>query len=212
LLQLVLLFNEREQKRRNVSLLGKNAISQLVMFLSQFNIGQNDVYDFIKFLARHVCQDSTGKLLNIDFSDFSGELTLNLATISVDEDMASAVVNIRYPVSYRFEDIIEKILQISGDKKIEVSVLNHRKPLHVEKDSNIVSALMAVYKQVTGKEPYTLSIGGQTYAKAFKNMVAFGPVFDMDEKSGHMANEYINIDDLIRCAIIYGKAMYELAK
>ena len=44
------------------------------------------------------------------------------------------------------------------------------------------------------------------------NIVAFGPIFPGKPDLDHQANEYIEIDDLVACAKIYGNAMYELAK
>lgn len=192
---------------------GKNAISQLIVFLNQFNLGQNDAADFIKFLSKYVAADFEGKALDINYNDdASGELTLNLGLVSIDEEKASAVVNIRYPVSAKYEWIMERILQIASDKKIEVSVLKHKDPLYVEKDSKLVKILMESYEEVTGSEAYTIAVGGQTYAKAFDNMIAFGPVFPGEETCAHMINEYIEIDNLIKCAKIYGRAIYKLAR
>lgn len=192
---------------------GKNAISQMIGFLSQFSLGQNDVADFIKFLSKYVSSEINGKTLNIDCSDdISGSLTVNLGLISLDDEKASAVLDIRYPVAGKFENIINNIVEAAQDKRIDVSIMKHRKPLHIEKDSLLISTLMNSYKEVTGKEGYTISIGGQTYAKAFQNMAAFGPVFPMEDRCAHVPNEYIEIDNLIECAKIYGKAIYNLSR
>ncbi|MDI6618612.1 MAG: dipeptidase PepV [Clostridiales bacterium] len=192
---------------------GVNAISQLIVFLSQFNLGQNDVSDFIKFIAKYIGYDCMGKALNINFSDdISGNLTVNLGRIYIDDENASAAINIRYPVKAKYEDIFGRILNIADENKIEISQLSYRKPLYIEKDSKIVSSLLDAYREVTGKEGYTISIGGQTYAKAFDNVLAFGPVFPGRDDLAHMPDEYIQIDDLINCAKIYSKAIYELAK
>jgi succinyl-diaminopimelate desuccinylase len=192
---------------------GKNAITQLLVFLCQFELGQNDVADFIKFLAKYIGSENNGRLLNIDFNDdISGNLTVNLGSISIDEEKASAVVNIRYPVKTRYEDILNNILQVSSDKKIDVSVLRHKAPLYIESESGLIAALIDAYKYVTAEETYTVAIGGQTYAKAFKNMAAFGPVFPGEEERAHMPDEYINIESLVKCAKIYGRAIYELAR
>ncbi|HBM74527.1 MAG TPA: dipeptidase PepV [Clostridiaceae bacterium] len=192
---------------------GKNAISQFISFISQFNLGQNDVSDFIKFLASYVCSGSDGADFDIDCGDdILGKLSLSLDCISIDDEKARAVINIRYPVTADYEEIMDKIRKIADDKKIDVSVLNHKRALYVKKESRIVSVLMDSYKSVTQKDPYTLSINGQTYAKAFDNMVAFGPVFPDKDNCSHMPNECIGIDDLIECTKIYARAIYELAK
>lgn len=192
---------------------GKNAISQLIIFLSQFNLGQNDVADYIKFLAKYVSAGSDGRPMNINYSDeASGDLTINLSQIAIDEEKAVALVNIRYPVTANFEDIQENILKVANEKKIDVSILRHKKPLFMDKNSEVITKLMKAYSDVTGTDAYTIAIGGQTYAKAFKNMAAFGPIFPGQDECAHMPNEYIGIDDLIKCTRIYSKAIYELAK
>lgn len=193
--------------------MGKNAITQLLVFISQFNLGQNDVSDFIKFLSRYIGNETNGKSLGIDFrDDVSGELTLNLGRLSIDEDKASAVINIRYPVGSKYEDILEKIVRIAEDKKVQVSVLSHREPLFIDSSDKLITTLMKSYSSVTGNEAFPVSIGGQTYAKAFENMAAFGPVFPGEEERAHMADEFIDLENLIKCAKIYGAAIYELAK
>lgn len=192
---------------------GKNAIVQLVTFISQFDLGQNDVADFIKFISKYIASGYDGRYLGIDCrDDISGELTLNLSSISIDENTAEAVINIRYPVEAKYEDIMSKITEAADNNKLEASVMGHRKPLCIDKDSFLLSVLMDSYKAVTGDDGYGVSIGGQTYAKAFNNMAAYGPVFPGNEKCSHMANEYIDIDDLVKCTKIYARAMYELSK
>lgn len=192
---------------------GENAITQLLLFISQFNLGQNDVSDFIKFLSRYIGNELNGKSFGINFNDeISGELTLNLGRISIGEDEACAVVNIRYPVSSKYEDIIEKIIMIAEDKKVQVSVLSHRDPLYIESSDSLITTLLKSYSDVTGNDAYPVAVGGQTYAKAFKNMVAFGPAFPKSDEKAHMADEFIDIDDLVKCTKIYARAIYELAK
>lgn len=192
---------------------GKNAISQLIAFISQFNLGQNDVADYIKFLAKYVCSGNDGAGFGIAGGDeISGSLSLNIGSISINEEKASAVINIRYPVTQSYEDIMARIKSAAEEKKIDVEVLSHRKSLLVEKDSRIVSVLLDSYKGVTGNDAYTMAISGQTYAKAFNNMVAFGPVFPDKDRSSHMPNECMDIDDLMMCTRIYARAVYELAR
>jgi succinyl-diaminopimelate desuccinylase len=44
------------------------------------------------------------------------------------------------------------------------------------------------------------------------NIVAFGPIFPGKPDLDHQANEYIEVEDLVLNAKIYGNAIYELAK
>lgn len=192
---------------------GRNAITQLLMFLSQFNLGQNDVSDFIKFITRYIGGETNGKSLNIAFKDdISGELTLNLGRISIDEEKASAVLNIRYPIGAEFENILKNILETAADKRIDVSVLGYKRPLYIREDDRLISTLLSSYNGVMKSDSRPVSIGGQTYAKSFNNMAAFGPVFPGSKERAHMPDEFIDSDSLIRCAKIYADAIYKLAK
>ena len=48
--------------------------------------------------------------------------------------------------------------------------------LYVPQESELVQKLMKVYREGTGEaDAKPKAIGGGTYAKMFKNMVAFGP-------------------------------------
>jgi len=72
---------------------------------------------------------------------------------------------------------------------------------------------MQVYKEYTGDtEAKPLGMGGTTFAKAFKNAVAFGPTFPGMAKVEHQPDEYIEIDHLLRCTEIYALAIKELGK
>ena len=78
-----------------------------------------------------------------------------------------------------------------GFEVIEKSNMNL---LYVPKDSELVTKLMKVYKEETGRDDQPMAIGGGTYAKHFPNMVAFGPMFPEDEQTIHQPNERVEID------------------
>ena len=64
-------------------------------------------------------------------------------------------------------------------------------------------------------EDYThtpITIGGGTYARAFNNAVAFGILMPGAEDVMHQANEYVDIDVLVKSVAIFSEAIYRLAK
>ena len=71
---------------------------------------------------------------------------------------------------------------------------------------------MAVYEAQTGRHEEPLAIGGGTYAKSFRNMVAFGPVFPGDPEVIHQPNECAELQKLMQSFQITTAAMYELAQ
>ena len=72
---------------------------------------------------------------------------------------------------------------------------------------------MQAYREETGdlkSEPIT--IGGGTYAKHCKNTVAFGALFSGRESVMHQPNEFMPVDDIVKSALIYARAIDLLGK
>lgn len=84
--------------------------------------------------------------------------------------------------------------------------------LYVPKTSPLVKTLLSVYTKQTKEHAEPLAIGGGTYAKCFKNMVAFGPVFPGEEDVIHQPDEHVEIKKLMRACQIIAEAMAALAQ
>ncbi|MBZ4656237.1 MAG: succinyl-diaminopimelate desuccinylase [Thermoanaerobacter sp.] len=192
--------------------LGKNAIMQLLLFLDRIDLEDSDVKDFIHFFAQNVGMETDGKTFGVYLKDGTGELTFNLGTIELDENKGALGLNIRYPVKYKYEDWMTPFEEKIKPYGIRVEDMMHQPPLYFPPDHPLIKALSNVYEEQTGQKAELLAIGGGTYAKEMKNMVAFGPVFPGKPDLAHQANEYIEIEDLILNAKIYAHAIYELAK
>jgi len=68
-------------------------------------------------------------------------------------------------------------------------------------------------KAVRGdKESKPVIIGGGTYARATKGIVAFGMTFPGEEELAHQKDEFVVIDNLMKAAKIYADAIYKLTK
>lgn len=80
-------------------------------------------------------------------------------------------------------------------------------------DSPMIKALMEVYQQHTGdKESQPRVIGGGTYARAAKNIVAFGAMFPGDPDLMHQKDERLSLDRLLTMTKIYADALYRLSQ
>lgn len=191
---------------------GKNAIIAICMVLNALG-GTSKLSEYINFVAEKIGTDTTGEKLGVAMTDEpSGALSYNLGILSFDGKNISTTSNVRYPVTYSREDVLEPIRQFVDFNEYEFEEINHCTPLHCDKDSELIKALQNVYKEQVGKEATLIAIGGGTYAKCMPNIVAFGPIFPGKPDLDHQANEYIEIEDLIMCAKIYGNAIYQLAK
>ena len=55
-----------------------------------------------------------------------------------------------------------------------------------------------------------LSTGGGTYAREMKKGVAFGMLYPGEPELAHQANEYVDIENLIKATAIYAEAIVKL--
>lgn len=192
--------------------LGENAIAKMIKDLSK-----NEAFDFLKdtlsVLEYNLTEDLDGHNMGIDFEDeASGKLVLNLGKIDYKDGVLDTYINIRYPVTFKKEDTTNKVQDLFEKEGFTVEVTQHDGPLYYPKDAELVTKLMKVYSKETGDEREPLAIGGGTYAKMMKNIVAFGPQLPGRPDTIHQLDEYILIEDLMLCTRIYANAMVELAR
>lgn len=209
-----------ETKEDAITLLGKaahsakgwegiNAIVRAAILLSRENISS----PLIRFIVNEVGEDIYARNLFGNYYDkVSGKLTFNIAKITIDANFHEFFVDIRIPATKEKEEVL-KMLQNSLDKyELDMEVLDFLPSLYVPIDHSLITTLRQVYEDKTQQNSTPLSTGGATYARAFENFVAFGPLFPGQEKLAHKKDEFIDIDHLIRCADIYAEAIARLAK
>lgn len=190
---------------------GENALLKLFHDLKDVSF-EGDLKDFIDFMNSEINMETNGKTLGISCSDDeSGELTLNLGMVSYENQTISLTVDIRYPVTINPNFIETTMLEKASKFGVEVSNLKIGKPLFVPKDSELISKLSSVYEEQMGSKAELIGIGGGTYAKAFPNMVAFGPAFPGEDHEIHQPNERISVESLMKGIKISAAAILELA-
>lgn len=193
--------------------LGKNAIMQMFRVIDILETGECDILSYIKFFNKYVGFECDGTSFGCSMEDKeSGKLSFNVGTVSMKDGTVSMSLNLRYPVTGKYEDMINKFNERLKGTNIVVENIEHQKPLFFPADHKLIKSLQKVYKEQTGQEPELIAIGGGTYAKHMPNIVAFGPIFPGKPDLDHQANEYIEVDDLILNSKIYAHAIYELAK
>ncbi|AUM97120.1 MULTISPECIES: dipeptidase PepV [Clostridium] len=193
--------------------IGKNAIMQMFKFLAELPLGHCDELQFIRFFNNNVGNETDGKSFGVDLEDEpSGKLSFNVGTISMENNEIKMALNLRYPVTYKAEDLMEKFNKKIEGTGIKVENFQDQKPLYFDDKHPLIKSLQKVYKEQTGKEPELLAIGGGTYAKEMPNIVAFGPLFPGEPDVIHKKDEYIELENLVLNAKIYGHAIHELAK
>ena len=167
----------------------------------------------VNFVLKNLNGETNGETLGIRYFDAeTGETTVNLGVLNYDGKTMSMTLDIRYPQNAVPEVVTENVTKAAEAEELEVLKCSVTPVLYVPKDSELVKKLSTVFESQTGMNLEPLAIGGGTYAKAFKNMVAFGPGFPGKEYGCHECNEYVEIDEMIKSCQIVTSAMYEMAQ
>ncbi len=153
--------------------------------------------------------DYTGKGCGLDVADKSGALTLNLGVAKTEGDTISFSLDIRCPVTYSADFVSDKLKAAFPDAKVEIAEFHG--PVYFEESDPLVQTLLSAYNDVTGENATPALIGGATFARAFPNSVAFGPVFPDSEGLAHQANERVTLKEFVKSAEIYKEAIKRLA-
>ena len=187
---------------------GANALAFLISFLNTLPLKKSNLSDLVYALAEQIGTETTGARIGIAGEDFSGALTLNLGALKTADGSIKALIDIRYPVDADKDAILAKIKKAFSGYTVEEAFAL---PAHyVDENSQFIQKLKEAYTEVTGDPAQCISIGGATYARVFKNSVAFGPVFPGETGTEHQPDEYIDIDSLIRAGDIIANAILKL--
>lgn len=189
--------------------LGTNAICKAIDDLKE-------KYDdpFINFLDKYFTNDFYGEKINCAMNDsLMNKLTSNLASIHLKDSYFEMIIDYRIPKNICKRNIISNIKNIIKEFNFKIDVIHDMKVHFVNPEGRLVQKLLKAYQENTGDyESKPIAIGGGTYAKCFKNSVAFGTKFKDDEEVCHIDNEYVDIDKLRLNIKIIKDAIKELTK
>ena len=166
----------------------------------------------IQFIAEAVGEDATGSSLFGEISDKpSGTLSFNISGLTINPDKSEIRIDMRIPVLADKDKLVQELSQIAEKYQLRYEEFDYLAPLYVPLDSELVSTLMAVYKEKTNDDNPAVSSGGATFARTMPNCVAFGALFPGALQTEHQANERTVIEDLYKAMDIYAETIYRLA-
>lgn len=143
----------------------------------------------------------------------SGKLTLNVGWIDINSENESMGMDSRIPVLVEEEKVEEAYKQEIEKLGLEYKLLKLEPKIYSPEDGDLVSTLLGVYKEITDDvEAKPQSTGGGTYARAGKNLVAFGTVFESQGMCDrmHQPNEKFEVKFIPLALEIYATAIYDL--
>ncbi len=177
--------------------------------------------DNLAFLAK-AFRSPFGEGLGIGFSDeASGKLTVNAGIIRADGDETVLDIDIRFPVSISSSRVEEALRDSLTPAGIALTDISASEPYYIDPESPVVTALMDVYREITGDtEAVPYSMGGGTYSRTVPNAITFGPGLGsrghrqefLPEGHGgaHGPDEVLNIEDWFTGFRIYLESFWKL--
>ncbi len=173
--------------------LGANALQALLYFFSTFHEDFKKIYELF-------FDDKTGlKALQ----DETGFLTMSPDLASFKDGVLKITTDIRFPSTLPLKAVTEKLDAFGAPYVID----NYQAPLYNDPNGKLISTLVGVYNEVTGKNERPIAIGGGTYARALQCGCAFGPEIEGEEATIHQANEYVTFDRIRLMSDVYYNAI-----
>ncbi|MDE6676718.1 MAG: Sapep family Mn(2+)-dependent dipeptidase, partial [Clostridia bacterium] len=128
---------------------GKNAILPLLKY---FEKKDKTVQHIIDCLFNDVYKLQ-------DVHDSVDKLSVSPDTIKYRKGEIQLVCDIRYPASFNERRVYDMIDSFG----VKYETVSSQAPIRVGKNSELVTTLLDVYRECTGREEYPVSIGGGTY-------------------------------------------------
>jgi len=189
---------------------GDNALVKLLAMLDEAGVSAKEFEGLYRFNREKLAKSHDGAdslFLQRHPRERNGEdmgYTTAVPTMAwLEGDKLHLNMNLRTVYGTTREELDAGFVKVCTEYGCRYIVTDTLEPLYVPASLLIVRAMGRAYELITGeKMEYDLACG-TSYAKAFPNCVAFGPVFPGQEDMSHAADEYITEDNLFTAMKIY---------
>lgn len=189
-----------------------NALTALLQLTARLHLSRCEGHRLMQELAVMFPHgDYRGKAAGIFMEDeISGPITVCLDVLDYDGERLHAVFDARTPLCAD-EDNLSPVRQ-----KAEAAGFSFRSsmsaPHHVPEDSFFVKSLLESYELYTGKPGKGIAIGGGTYVHGVENGVAFGCAEEGVDYHMHGADEFADVELLLKSGMIFTSAILKLCE
>ena len=177
---------------------GVNAFKNLFLYMREVGENLGNLPEILFF----------DKLGVFNFTNEQGATTFSPNLIKPTENGCGLYCDLRIPAPLTIENITPTLNKFG----VPFSIIEKHPPVMVEKDGWFVSALKKSYEDATGKDGTPISMGGSTFARAFRKGCAFGPDDGIHAGGCHKTDEYIEEEYLLSCYEIYKNTIVNLVK
>ncbi len=200
---------------------GDNAIGRLARVLTASGLLTGTAKSAIAALA-DLTADANGVSEGVAFADEpSGELTLVYGVAHLRDGLLTLSVDCRYPVTMDGSRLEADLRAAWGHMGFTVKEFDLSEPFYIPVDDPRVTALMTLYKDMTGRDDPPYAMGGGTYSRAVPGAISFGPGMPGSKRDysaflpeghggAHGRDEVLPIDKLLTCSRIYVAALAAL--
>ena len=198
-----------------------NAIGRLARVLHTSGLLEGSCREAIAALAL-LTADANGHSEGVAFADEpSGELTLVYGVAHLADGQLTLSVDCRYPVTMDGSQLEADLRRAWGHLNFAVKGFDISAPFYIPVDDPRVEALMALYRDVTGRDDPPYAMGGGTYSRAVPGAISFGPGMPGTKRDysaflpeghggAHGRDEVLPIDKMLTCSKIYVAALAAL--
>lgn len=192
--------------------MGDNAISKVLIILNDILNKYNSNNSLLNFFSKYINTKYYLKL-NIKNNAKDNIIINNVGNITLEKNKLRLKLNLRIPNNISYKEIDKTFKNIIKEyKNINYKVIENKDGLFIDKNNKLIKILCNVFNnEIKGNYKPIIS-GGATYARAFKNFVAYGANLPNNIDMSHKTDEYISIDNLLLALRVYAKAIYELTK
>lgn len=185
---------------------GDNAVERAIRFVREIAPPEAEDYMDNLLLALH----PSGVGLGIHGSDEpSRDLTSNIGVSKVEGGEICLMVNVRYPVTWKNDEIWTKLAAQLEKLGWTSDELRDSPGLYFPLDHPLVKTVCEVYEAETGEKKAPGVMGGGTYARAIANTVSIGTGWAGDGPA-HETDERLKVEHLHKMARIYAHIFYRL--
>ena len=200
---------------------GDNAIGRLARVLTTAQLLTGTAKSAIEALAT-LTADPYGESEGVAFTDEpSGQLTLVYGVAHLKAGVLTISVDSRYPVTMDGAKLEADMRAAWAKLNFAVKEFDLSEPFYIPVEDPRVTALMSLYKDVTGRDDPPYAMGGGTYSRAVPGAISFGPgmpgtksdysAFLPEGHGGaHGRDEVLPINKMLTCCKIYVAALAEL--
>ena len=198
---------------------GQNAMWLLAYLARDVPLAPGGAATMLAVVDQYFASDHYGERLGVGYWDeFMGQLSVAATKLYIADGQVVLEVNMRRPRGRTSEAFTEELLEAVGriqsvhPELVQVDDIWVGEPHFVDPSSELVQALVSVYRTVTGDSSASpVSKRGSTYARLFPGAVSFGPSLPGNVYSGHGADEFIFLEVLELQTTLSLEAILKLA-